>query len=437
MMVTVRRVVWVLAAALCCTALCVTATATEEPSTGTEAITESGQSETVPAIDPVSKKKGTMTLHDFLKKSFYGHGPEFRDYGARDRMKPLYYYRREKPNATKLSADDARYVLKKSSLVVRMAQKGKEEMEKAVKSVIGAAEAAEKALNASTLAFTTALESVNKMVPLYDAVKARRGRGKTVQPETDLKKNATKAFEDINNMFDLFGRAITDCSDAASKTKTAAHAPNAGIAQVTLTLGNVTELKKRFGASHDEAAAAEDHAQHAIKRAKLVLNPALRASDAAVVAKDYLGEAVRYLKSAYAEKSAAVLTGHTRNAKLPAANAMHKTLLRMKRAGEEARKAMAEAQKTYDEAMESLMEAWAAEMFAGGVKEYAEAVQKDAVKEMKDKNLINEVPVELRVAKAKPLPTQETVRAEGAGSRGTSGHAVDTPSASAPNSSVR
>ncbi|KEG05494.1 hypothetical protein DQ04_21361000, partial [Trypanosoma grayi] len=419
-----RHLLPLLALALCCTSLCAAAGDRKPfwqmPSRFT---TENG----------VKRK---LTDEEYYGAFLRGRPHGARDYEPRHRIMPLFDERYEKPNATELSAEDAKDVFGKSSLVVSKAQDGKKKMDKAVKTVFDAMVAAENALSASTLVFATAVESVNKLKALI-VLPEVRGQKPTLKQDPKLKEEVPKIIQSINKTSDLFLLAIANFSEVKSKTTAAEEAPKAGIEQVQLTLADVRVLKKRFGAAFENTTAAEDNAEHAIIRAKNVLGPAVRARRNTIEAERFLREAVGNMTFAYGYTDAADPTRTTQTPKRDAADMIGKALYRMRTTEEEARKALEMAKKAFDDAMESLIEARAADMFAEGLEEYARAVQKAAVKEMKKHGLEKDVPKELLVEKTKPLPTQETVRAEGAGSRGTSGHAVDTPSASAPNSSVR
>ncbi|KEG06231.1 hypothetical protein DQ04_15121020, partial [Trypanosoma grayi] len=362
-----------------------------------------------------------LTKHEYLSLLFYGHGPGVRDFGPRDRMRPLDDDPHKKRNATALDPEDAVDVYYMSSLAVSMTEAGKKGMEEAVTKATEAKTAAEKALTASRLAHTTAFALADKLRVL----KSTTGR----QQKADaLKKDAQKIFESIENTLNLSALAIANCTDARSKTAEAVAATDGGIEQVKLMLLNLTELKRIFIAAKKNTSIAEESAKHAITRSSEVRRAALRAGGNADEAKAKLAEAVKIVRNANTEIKKAKGYTNTRPPGHLLGDATTKGWKHMVSAAQEALAAVKKAESAFNDAEESLREAERTKKDIEELEEVIKAVQEAAEAELKKNSLTPEGLAESQTQGESLQQSQQEESAQQSGSQDSTVSTVDPTS---------
>ncbi|KEG06438.1 hypothetical protein DQ04_13931000, partial [Trypanosoma grayi] len=408
LMVTMaRHLLPLLALALCCTSLCAAA----GPSSSPVRVFSSSR-RTRP-----QKEGRRPTVDETLSKFLLGHGSNVRDLGRLSDNDRARFQREKKPTIKELSAEEARSVYSKSSLAVSMVEKEKKGMEEAVNKATESNAAAKEALNALTVAYTTAAASVREFDKITSAARSRRNSAVV------LKKHAQDVVESINKTLVLSALAIIGCSDVINKTRTSADATNARIEQLTLTLGNIKEMRTTLGAADKNTADAEKKAGNTITRANRVLEAARRAERSADAAKAKLAEAVGNAEEADKFMTTAkgyITTDPTRHL---LGAALNRGWRLMETAASEAQAAMIKAETAFKSVVESLTEAEEAKKHVKELEEIIKAVQEAAEAELKKHPL---PPEGLAVSQTQGESLQQSQQEESAQQSGSQDSTVST-----------
>ncbi|KEG06918.1 hypothetical protein DQ04_11661010 [Trypanosoma grayi] len=348
MMATVRCVVCVLAAALCCTALCVAAQPQHEP------VEKYGRPAALHSGGVLSSNYAVLSAA--VQVSPAGSGAV-------------------KAVVVSMSPEEVKAVVTAASNAVEAGSGALEEAGETKEKAAAAKEAANKAVSDALVAKATTSAAYETLNTLKKEMEAAKDNDALLSHHAEWQNKVANAAEKANEAAKKTKVAHDACTLAArdaSEAVTAANKTIVGVSTVEMVLQQVQEKVKTFPKTKENILEAVKSVKSAIDSAKEAHQQATAAYGSANDARDAAGEAYSKAKSAHDfAKAAEQLKVTKEKIILTSQNEVNNAL----REGE---KAMNSAQQALEKATKALQEATAASQHAVTAATHADTVHKNA-----------------------------------------------------------